>query len=237
MTDAARDTAADAAVEVDSHVADAAPSPCAIAPGATPTLGGSDDIAAYPVADRLVPGAPLGSDDAAISWDATNLYVTVSSPAFQDKYEPLHVYLQAGSDLGVATPAPGKQYSNLTPDLPFAANYLIAARQQSDSGVGGPYDGIYTPAMTWDDRATPLAPGSDVFVSPDDATLSVVAPWAALGGCPTQLRLSMHVVHAVSANEWKDLLPGSTTPWLGSGGDYFAIDLTQPPAVTSFKLD
>ncbi len=197
-----------------------------------PTLGGSNDLAAYPGANQIIPGAPFGSDAAAISWDATDLYVTVASAAFHTQKEPLHIYLQAASDLddlGSATPAPGKQYSNVTPYLPLTANDLVAARQLSDSCTGGPYDGVYTPAMTWDDMAAPLALGSGVFWSPDDGTLSVAVPWVALGGCPTQLRLAMHVVHAVAGTEWKDLVPQTTAPWLGSGGDYFAIDLTQPP--------
>jgi hypothetical protein len=230
--DSAPDAVADARVDA---AADASGARCAIATGTTPTLGGSDDLAAYPAANQLVPGAALGSDGAAITWDGTSLYITVSSIAFQNKFEPLHIYVEAGSNLGSAAPAQGKQYSNLTPGLPFQANYLIAARQLSDGGTGA-YDGVYAPDMTWDDRATPLALGSNVFVSPDQRTLSLAVPWAALGGCPTQLRLTMHVVHAVVNNEWKDLLPASTTPWLGSGGSYFAIDLTQPPAVASFAL-
>jgi hypothetical protein len=209
---------------------------CAIAAGMTPLLGGSDDLTAYGSADQIAPGAPLGSDGAAITWDATNLYVTVESDAFEDAFEPMHVYLQTGSMLGSAVPSTGKEYSNLTPQLPFTANYLVAARQTSDSGMDGPYDGVYMPGSAWDDQALVLG-GSNVLVSPDDRTISVIVPWAALGGCPTAMRMTWHVVNAVAGNEWKELVPSTATPWQAPGGGYYDVDLTQPPAVASFVLN
>jgi len=61
-------------------------------------------------------------------------------------------------------------------------------------------------------------------------------PWNAIGNCPTHLRLAVHVVHAVSANEWKDLVPSTHTPWQSPGGGYYEIDLSGAPAVTSWSL-
>jgi hypothetical protein len=235
-TDAAMADASAADAHDDALSSDAGSAACAIAPGVTPVLGGSDDLAAYGSANQIQPGAPLGSDGAAITWDATNLYLTLQSSAFENQFEPLHVYLETGGALGSAVPSTGKQYSNLTPQLPFTANYLVAARQTSDSGTDGPYDGIYTPDMTWDDQATVLG-GSNVLVSPDDLTISVIVPWAALGGCPTQMRMTWHVVNASQGNEWKDLVPATATPWQAPGGDYYGVDLTQAPAVASFVLD
>src|SRR5438445_797149 len=83
-----------------------------------------------------------------------------------------------------------------------------------------------TPAATWDTRATPLVEGTDVLISADGQTLSVRVSWAALGGCPTALRLVAHVVHGTTGNEWKDLAPTTHTPWLAPGGGYYEIDLT-----------
>lgn len=210
---------------------------CGIANGETPAIDGVNDLADYAAGDLLAPGAPLGSDGAALTWDATNFYVTVSSDAFADAFEPLHIYIEAGSGGDAVAPSTGKEYSGLVPQLPFAANYLIAARQVSDSGTGGPYDAVYAPDTGWDTIATPLAVGANVFVSSDNRTISLIVPWTALGGCPTHLRLAMHVVHAAPANEWKELVPATTTPWQAPGGDYYDIDLTQPPAVASFALD
>jgi hypothetical protein len=239
--DASKD-AAPASVDAPAPTADAGsgsgvmPS-CTISTGVTPVLTGTNDLAQYPGGNQLAPGAPLGSDGAGILWDATNLYVTVTSDGFENQFEPLHIYLETGSQLAAAVPSSGKQYSNLTPQLPFTAGYLIAARQVSDSGMGGPYDGVYTPDSSWDDQATPLGVGTNVWVSSDDRTISVAVPWSALGGCPTEVRLTTHVVNAVLDNEWKELVPATTTPWVAPGGDYFDIDLTQPPAVATFTLD
>ncbi len=73
-----------------------------------------------------------------------------------------------------------------------------------------------------------------MLVSADGSTLSIKTPWAALGGCPTALRLDLHVVHAVTGNEWKDLVPATHTPWQVPGGGYFEIDLTGSSAVASW---
>ena len=84
--------------------------------------------------------------------------------------------------------------------------------------MGGPYDGVYLPAASWDTQAVTLVDGTDVFVSSDNRTMSVRVAWAALGGCPTAMRLAAHVVHAAPGNEWKELVPATTTPWLATGG-------------------
>ena len=208
---------------------------CAISAGVTPALGGSDDLASYPAAQHLAPGAALGADGAAIAWDRAKLYVTVTSDAFLGAYEPLHVYVQAGSALAAAQPSTGKEYSGLVPQLPFTPTELIAVRRVTDSGTG-PYDGVFVPDGSWATRAVALEPGSDVFASADQRTLSVAVPWSALGGCPTELRLAVHVVHAVTGNEWKELIPASHTPWQASTTGYYEIDLTGAPDVAGWAL-
>jgi len=223
---------------IDALAPDAAPqvdAGCAISSGVTPTLGGADDLAAYPAAQQLAPGAALGTDGAAIAWDATRLYVTVRSDPFTSEFEPLHVYVEATTGLGTAAPSQGKEYSSLVPQLPFTPTHLIAVRRVTDGG-SGPYDGVFVPTASWSTRATALEPGTDVFVSADQRTISVQVPWAALGGCPTALRLAAHVVHAVTDNEWKELVPDSTTPWVAPGGGYYEIDLTGAPAVAGWTL-
>ena len=208
---------------------------CAISAGVTPALGGADDLASYPAAQHLAPGAALGADGAAIAWDRTKLYVTVTSDAFEGAYEPLHVYVEAGTALAPAQPSTGKEYSGLVPQLPFTPTALVAVRRVTDSGTG-PYDGVYLPGGGWTTRATPLAPGTDVFASADERTLSVAVPWSALGGCPTELRLAVHVVHAVAGNEWKELIPATHTPWQASATGYYDIDLTGAPDVSGWAL-
>ena len=212
---------------------DAAIAACAISEGFTPTLDGTDDLGAYPSAHQMSPGAPLGSDAAAIAWDATNLYATVTSTAFTNPYEPLHIYIEATHAPGTAQPSTGKEYGGLTPQLPFDATHLVGVRRVSDSGTGA-YDGVFVPSDGWMTRT--LALDAATLVSADHKTLSVTVPWSALGNCPTSLRLAVHVVHGVSANEWKDLVPATHTPWQSPGGGYYEIDLTGSPAVTSWSL-
>jgi hypothetical protein len=206
---------------------------CAISAGTTVTLDGVSDLSDYPAAQQLTPGAMLGSDGAALSWDTQRLYITVQSTAFANAYEPLHIYLEATTALASPVPSTGKEYSNLTPQLPFTPTHLIAVRRVSDSGTGA-YDGVFTPASQWTTRATALVDGTDVFPASDE--ISVQVPWSSLGGCPTALRVAMHVVHAVAGNEWKDLVPATSTPWMAPGGDYYEVNLTGAPAVTGWSL-
>ncbi|MCE9579254.1 MAG: hypothetical protein K8W52_39385 [Deltaproteobacteria bacterium] len=221
----------------DAVLADAATTPdagCGIVGGAAPVLTGANDLAAYPAAQLVSVGATLaGTDGVALTWDASNLYVTATSQAFLGNYEPLHVYLETGTALAAPVASLGKEYSGLKPNLPFTATHLIALRQVDDAGTGG-YDGVFTPAATWTTRGYDLTPGADAFVSSDHRTLSAKVPWSALGGCPTSMRVAIHVVHAIAGNEWKDLVPAAHTPWLAGGGGYYEIDLTGPAAVSGW---
>ncbi len=241
VADASGDAAAvDAPRHVDAPdarvVHDAPPDAgCAISNGVSPMIDGIHDLADYPTAQHVSLGAMLGADDAAIAWDRQRLYITVASTAWASAYLPLHVYVEAATTLGTAAPSQGKEYGGLVPQVPFSPTHLIAARRVSDSG-SGPYDAVYVPTSSWTTQQTPLAAGSDVFVSSDQAQLSVQVPWTALGGCPSSLRLVVHVVNGVTGNEWKDLVPTSHTPWLAPGGGYYEIDLTGEPAVASWTL-
>jgi hypothetical protein len=221
------DSAPDGAVAPDAPLPDSPA--CAISQGVTPVLDGVNDLADYPAGQLLTPGAMLGSDGAAFSWDPQKLYVTVQSSAFASAYEPLHIYVETGDTLAAATPAQGKEYSSLIPQLPFTPTHLIAVRRVSDAGTG-PYDGVFIPDAQWTTRATALTDGIDVFAANDE--MSVEVPWAALGGCPRAMRLAIHVVHAQPANEWKDLVPATHTPWQAPGGDFYELDLTAAPGVT-----
>lgn len=225
--DASADVLADGRAGADGApdaAADAAPDAgCPISMGMTITLTGSGDLALYPAAQQIAPGAMLGSDAAALGWDAQHLFITVQSTAFAQAYEPLHVYVEAADVLGAPVAATGKEYSGLVPQLPFTPTHLIAVRRVSDAGTG-PYDAVFTPASQWTTPDMPLVDGTDVFAS--QTAVSVAVPWSALGGCPHALRLAMHVVHAQPANEWKDLVPATSTPWLAPGGDYLELDLT-----------
>ncbi len=235
--DAAPDVAPDGAPDGAPDVAiDSALPPdagCAISAGVSPAIDGVDDLNAYPAAQHLTPGAMLGSDRAAIAWDASRLYVTVASTAFEGEYEPLHIYVESGTTLTTATPAAGKEYSNLVPTLPFTPTHLIAARRTNGADA---YDAVYLPATSWTTRGLSLDPTTSVFVAADHHALSVVVPWTALGGCPTTLRIAVHVVHGASANEWKVLVPASHTPWISPGGGYYEVDLTGTPAVSGWTL-
>jgi hypothetical protein len=231
--DAASVIAPDVAIDgaIDTALPDAPG--CAISAGVAPAIDGVDDLNDYPVAQRVTPGAMLGADGVAITWDAAHLYVTVGSMAFESDYEPVHIYVESGTALAPAAPALGKEYSGLVPMLPFTPTHLIAARRTNGPSA---YDAVYLPDATWTTRGTALDPGTAVFVAADHHALSVAVPWAALGGCPTMLRLAVHVVHGVSANEWKDLVPTTHTPWLAPGGGYYEVDLTGSTSVASWTL-
>jgi hypothetical protein len=224
----------DAPAHVDAPVSIDAPAVCAISDSVAPALDGNNDLAKYPVEQQLAPGAMLGTDAAAITWDAHRLYITVASPAFASAFEPLHVYLET-DQLAAPVASTGKEYSGLVPGLPFTATHLIAIRQQSDAGSGA-YDGVFSPDASWTTRATALVDGADVFVAADHQAISVQVSWSALGGCPTAIRLATHVVHAVVANEWKDVVPSTHTPWLATGGGYYEIDLTGAHTVATWSL-
>jgi len=214
-----------------------APSLCTISIGGSPRLDGTDDLAEYPVAQRLTLGAPLNAgDEAAITWNATHFFATFVSDAFRDDaFEPVHFYVEASSILLAPVASAGKEYASLTAGVPFSATHLIAVRRTSDSGSGG-YNGVYSPAGSWVTRTTPLSTGTDVFASADGRTVSVRVPWSALGGCPTRMRLVAHLVHAEVANEWKATVPSTHTPWMASGGGFYDIDLTGDPAVSGWLV-
>jgi len=210
---------------------------CSISSGVTPMLGGADDLATYPSSQQVPLGAMIGSDAAAIAWDSSRFYVTVRSSAFANAYEPLHIYVEVGDALSEPSPAQGKEYSGLIAAIPFTPTYLIAVRRVSDSGSDGPYDGVYVPANGWVTPVTPLSAVTDVFASADDQTLSVQVAWNALGGCPSALRLAVHVVNGAAGNEWKDLVPTTHTPWQMPGGGYYQLDLTGSPAIANWTLN
>lgn len=223
----------------DAGTARDAGSSCAISAGDAVTLDGMGDVAAYPSSQVITPGATLAvTDVAAITWSASELYVTFTSEAFVSEYKPLHVYLEAGTALGGAARTQGKEYGGDTPELPFTPTHVIAVRRRSDSGTGGPYNAVYVPGGTpaWSTQALPLVTGTHVFVSTDNRTISVRVPWSALGGCPTRLRLAAHVVNGDLANDWKDTVPASHMPWMMLATGYYEIDLTGDPAIAGWTL-
>lgn len=226
-TDAAPDAAPDSALTSPD-------AGCAISEGSSPALDGMGDLAKYPGAQHVALGAMMSADDAAIVWDRRALYITVQSPAFAGQYEPLHIYLETSTGFGQPVPSQGKEYGGLVAQLAFTPTHLIAVRRTSDSGTGGAYDGVYRPAASWSTRETPLVEGTDVHASSDGQTLSVAVPWSALGSCPTALRLTAHVVHGATANEWKDVAPSTATPWQAPGGGYYEIDVTGAPAISGW---
>lgn len=221
------------AVTIDAPTDAPADAGCPISAGIAPMLDGVDDLAKYPAAQHLSPGAMLGTDGAAVTWTDSDLFATLTSSAFTAPYEPLHVYLEVGGTLATPAAASGKEYGGLTAALPFTPTHVIAVRRVSDAGTGG-YNGVFVPGDQWQTRAIALEAAT--FVSADHRTLSVRVPWSALGGCPIAMRLALHVVHGEAANEWKDLVPSTHTPWQMPGGGYYEIDLTGAQAVIGWTL-
>ena len=77
-------------------------------------------------------------------------------------------------------------------------------------------DSFETPTLTF-------TVGTDMWVSSDNHTISVRVALADLG-CPKVLRLSAHVVNAVTGNEWKDVAPSTHTPWTSASEGFYVID-------------
>jgi hypothetical protein len=221
-------------------VLDGGPSCGRISAGDTLTFDGVGDLAQFPASQVLTPGAPVGAGDTfALTWDREYLYIALSSPVFDGEFKPLHVYVEARDVLGAATSSMGKEYDGLRPRFEFSPTHLIAVRRRNDSGGGpGPYNGVYTASSAWVTRATPLDLGSGYWVSGDNRTIAIRVPWSALG-CPSALRLTAHVVNGpIIANEWKDVVPTTATPWgeMSSGGGYYEIDLSADPAISGWTL-
>lgn len=230
----------DAGVDAGTDAGAAGPTCPALDPGDTLALDGSGDLAKYASSQILSVGGTVGSaDEYGITWDQDYLYVTLESPVFADGFRPVHVYLEARASLAAPAHSMGKQYDGLTPRLPFDATHLIAVRPTSVAD-GIAYNGVYTPGASWTTFERELIDGVDVWAGGTSA-LSVRVPWAALGVCPTTLRMTAHVVNGmIAANEWKDFIPLGAQPWGGmSGGDpgeHFEIDLTADPAVSGWTV-
>jgi hypothetical protein len=209
--------------------------PGAPAPGDHVVLDGTDDLGAFEVSQRLLPGVPLADWDAfALDHDEHYLYLALVSPAFEADLTPLMVYLQADPSPAVV-PSTGMTYSGLVPALPFTPTHAIAVRALSDAGDGvGPYSGVWVPdGASWR-QVGRLQPGVSSHLAPDRHTLSVRIPWAWLGD-PEVIRLAAHVVHAVPAEEWKDTIPAGHTPWSG-GGSFYEVDLGQEGGVAEWVM-
>jgi len=196
---------------------------------ATPTItfDGAGDLDAIRPARRLTPGARLQTwEQFGVDWDDHYLYIALTSQAFESAYVPFHLYLEAASGaLGAATPGTGLEYSNLTPQLPFTPTHLITARNLSDDGsAGGPWNGLFVREAGSLQRLRRFEPGVDGWLAADQHALSLRIPRANLGD-PTRLRLAAHVVNAVPANEWKDTVPDSHTPWATSAAGFLEINL------------
>lgn len=228
----------DAGPGVDAGAGDAGSGSCpSISAGHTLALDGSNDIGKYMASQQLTPGGMLGSSDVlGISWDRDYLYVTLSSPAFSDGFRPLHVYIEASSGpLGAAAPGQGKEYDSLIAEIGFTPTHLIGVRPTNAAPMGMPYNALWTPAASWTTQAALLADGAGYWASSSEVSARVA--WSDLG-CPTNIRLTAHLVYAQPANEWKDFVPLTATPWMARSptatGGYYEIDLTGPPDATGW---
>ena len=160
----------------------------------------------YPAAQQLAPGAALGADGAAIAWDRTRpLHHGAPRTRSSSAYEPLHIYLEAGTALARRVAVDRQGVQRARPAAAVHADRADRGAPRHRRRHRRRTTACSSPDGGWTTRATPLAPGTDVFASADERTLSVAVPWTALGGCPTALRLAVHVVHASAGNEWKEL--------------------------------
>ncbi|MCA9521695.1 MAG: hypothetical protein KC609_12010 [Myxococcales bacterium] len=200
-----------------------------VSPGHTLSLDGSNDLGKFSAGELHTPGAQLENWTLyGITWDATHLYLALATTAFETGSKVLHVYLEVNANLAIApVESLGKLYGGYTAYLPFTATHVIGARSTDDFGPG-PYNGVWSWSTGDNDWVMTFhaVSGTDLFLSSDKHTIAVRIPWAELG-CPSTLRLSAHVINAITDNEWKETLPQTHTPWTESGVGYYDIDFGQ----------
>ncbi len=192
------------------------------------TPDAKDDLKKHAAGNQLVPGAQLAPwGRFALSWDARDLYVTVVSKAFEQGLKPFVLYVQGAAKgaLPGAQTSQGLTYLNLTPKLPFAPDFAVAVRSQSDAGDGvGPWSGVFARTQAgWAQRSR-FEPGVDVWLAADKHTMTVRVP-RALVGAGAKLRMAGHVVWALPAHEWKAVVPSVAMPWKNAATGYVEVDL------------
>lgn len=193
--------------------------------GGLVALDGNRDFDDFAAAQRAQPGLRYDTwDNFALDWDDDYLYLALASPAFEATRErPLVVYLQSAAGAAGAARA-GLTYSMQTPNVPFAAEFAIVLRRQSDLADGaGPYNGVFHHDGTGWRRSLRFVQGRHFWVGTDaNRTLSLRIPRAQLG-LPSRLRMAAHVV--TGGGNYNDALPSTHQPWTASGGGYYEIDL------------
>jgi hypothetical protein len=127
------------------------------------------------------------------------------------------------------------EYSSLSPELPFAADWAVSLRAVSYDGTSpdGPWNGVFR----WDGqgwvRERRFAADRDWWLAADRHTLSAKIPRATFRGA-TNVQLAAHIVYAQPANEWKETVPQEHTPWASSSAGFFEIDFTDQPNVANW---
>lgn len=208
--------------------------------GTSVALNGDRDADDFATTQRVTPGIGYDTwDRFALDWDDGYVYLALSSPAFETTTSrPLVLYLQpSGATLAPqGAPRAGLTYSGQTATSPFAAEYAILLRRQSDAGDGaGPFNGIFR----WDgaqwQRAYRFVQGRDFWVGSDsNRTLSVRVARAQLG-LPLQLRFAGHVV--TGGNNYNDVLPSTHQPWMATAtAGFYELDLRGSHAVSAWRV-
>jgi hypothetical protein len=204
--------------------------------GALVALDGTGDFDAFAPTQRATPAIPYDTwDNFALDWDADYLYLARASPAFERTRErPLVIYLQS-ADAPAGAPRQGLTYSMQTPTVPFAAEYAIVLRRESDLADGaGPYNGVFHfDGARWQ-RSLRFVQGRHFWVGSDmNRTLSLRLPRAQLGA-PTRLRWVAHVV--TGGSNYNDTLPSTHQPWTATGGGHYETNLAGPRAASAWLV-
>lgn len=200
------------------------------------TLDGDDDFGAFPDAQSLTPGVTLQPwERFAMTWDDDFLYIAVVSEGFEAPYKPFNLYFEGGGDsLGPLSAGQGIEYSGLRAALPFDATHLITVRRLSEDGDdGGPWNGLLVNGPDGWQRVARLTPQQQWWISADQHVIAMRVPRAWLGQ-PRRVRVAGHLVNAEPANEWKDTVPATHTPWTASNTGFFEIDLDGPTPVSGW---
>ena len=186
--------------------------------------------ATTPRRSTSTPGAMLGSDGAAIAWDAQRLYVTVQSAAFAHAVRAAPHLCRGRRRARQPRRRRGQGVQRARPAAAVHADPPDRGSPRHRRRAPAPYDGVFMPGRAVDD-ARDAAHRRHRCVRRGRRDLGAGAvdrarrlPARAAARDPRRAR--------APANEWKDLVPATHTPWQAPGGGYYEIDLTGAPIVT-----
>lgn len=198
---------------------------------------GNNDLNKLKSTQIVKPGIPLETwARFGMTWDKDWLYIAIVSKGFEKPLKAFLLYLETTKgSFSAARSSRGMTYLKQQSHLPFTPDYVLGVREQTDINDGfGPWNGLWKKTSGGWSLQRRFKPGRDTFVASDKHTISIRISRSLLGA-PTKLRLSGHLIHAVSGHEWKVVLPSNHTPWKQKSSGFYEVDLSQTSSTNQWK--